>query len=62
MVPVETTITAEDLSIMSSHETKNRLPASEIGLQINSNVHGLRQAQKIHPDKETVFVHPEKAR
>lgn len=37
---------------MSSHETKNRLPPSEIDLQINSNMHGLRQAQKIHPDKD----------
>lgn len=37
---------------MSSHETKNRLPPSEIDLPINSNLHDLRQAQKIHPDKD----------
>nr|XP_058159342.1 leucine-rich repeat-containing protein 53 [Dasypus novemcinctus] len=49
---VEETITAKDLSIISSHETENRQPHSEIDLQINSNVHDLREVQNIQPDKD----------
>lgn len=49
---VEATITDEDLSIMRSHETKNRLLPSETDLQINSNMHDLREAQNIQPDKD----------
>ncbi|KAM5270636.1 leucine-rich repeat-containing protein 53 isoform 2-T2 [Hipposideros larvatus] len=46
-------ITAENLNIMSSHETENRLPPSEVNLQINSNMHDLREAQNIQPDKDS---------
>lgn len=50
---VEMTITAEDLNITSSHETENRLPPSEVDLQMNSNTHDLRKAQNIQPDKDS---------
>lgn len=49
---VEATITAESLSVMNSHETENRLPPSEIDLQINSNMHDLREAPNVQPDQD----------
>ncbi|XP_058935215.1 LOW QUALITY PROTEIN: leucine-rich repeat-containing protein 53 [Kogia breviceps] len=49
---VEGTITAKDLRMTSSHETKNRLPCSEIDLKINSNMHDLREVQDFQTDKD----------
>lgn len=46
------TIIAEDLRTTSSHEIENRLPPSETDPPIHSNMHGLRQAQKIPPGKD----------
>lgn len=49
---VEVTITAEDLNITRSHETENRLPPSEIDLQMNINMCDLREAPNIQPEKD----------
>ena len=43
----------KDLRMMSSHETQNRLPCSEIDLKINSNMHYLKEVQNIQPDKDS---------
>nr|XP_012615825.1 leucine-rich repeat-containing protein 53 [Microcebus murinus] len=48
----EENITAKDLSITSSHETKNKIHRSEIDLQINSNMHNLREVQNIQQDED----------
>ncbi|XP_045403694.1 leucine-rich repeat-containing protein 53 [Lemur catta] len=47
-------ITAKDLSITSSHETKNKILHSEIDFPINSNIvnNNLREVQNIQPDKD----------
>uniref|UniRef100_A0A8D2DH92 Leucine rich repeat containing 53 n=1 Tax=Sciurus vulgaris TaxID=55149 RepID=A0A8D2DH92_SCIVU len=50
---VEETITVEDLSIISSQETQNRIPHSEADLQINSHMHNLREIQNMQPDKDS---------
>ncbi|XP_045691268.1 LOW QUALITY PROTEIN: leucine-rich repeat-containing protein 53 [Phyllostomus hastatus] len=50
---VEATITAEDLSVISCQETENRQPSSEIDLQINSNMHDLREALNTQPDQDS---------
>ncbi|XP_053448193.1 leucine-rich repeat-containing protein 53 [Nycticebus coucang] len=48
----EESVAAKDLSITSSHEAKNKILQSEINLQINSNVHNLREVQNIQPDED----------
>lgn len=49
---VEATITAKDLRMTSSHETKYRLTCSETDLKINSNMHDLREVQDFQTDKD----------
>ncbi|KAL2772362.1 leucine-rich repeat-containing protein 53 isoform 2, partial [Daubentonia madagascariensis] len=49
---VEEDTTAKDLSITSSHETKTKILPSEMHLQINSNMHNLREVQNSQPDKD----------
>ncbi|KAM8792076.1 LOW QUALITY PROTEIN: leucine-rich repeat-containing protein 53 [Rhynchonycteris naso] len=48
----EATITAEEFSTMTSHETENRPLPSEIDLQTKSNMHDLGEAQTFQPDKD----------
>ena len=47
----------KDLRMMSSHETQNRLPCSEIDLKINSNMHYLKEVQNIQPDTDDNSTH-----
>ncbi|KAM9242228.1 leucine-rich repeat-containing protein 53 [Dugong dugon] len=55
---VKGTMTAKELSITSSHENENRPSRSETDLEIDNNVHDLREVQTIQPDKDN-SVHKE---
>ncbi|XP_030741939.1 leucine-rich repeat-containing protein 53 [Echinops telfairi] len=59
--PVKATTPGKDLSFMSSPENGDRLPGSEIDLQMNNKVCDLSEVKNIQPDEES-SVHEERER